>query len=296
MAAESTLNRDWVFPTLIAAALGLPWLVSSSNSGPDPRAQLNGIYGSNNFSAGSFGPGYSPYQADSGGSPANPYQLPTAQAAQNSYWPSGYAPANNSSVPTGNSQPWSAGPILPPPGGGPLIFPGNQFQPDLSAQPLEFMPVGQLGEVFRFEITPDWITSRWDRVSRVTADSGLIAYRVPLVTGVNVWDLHGSLSYFFDQQQRLQRIQFRGWTGDTTQLAQLLTSQFQLQSRQTSWAGLYTLDRWGTTCSAALIQQPAVIRAANSNQRFAIHLELNHPQSSLAVTPETAQLVQSARQ
>src|SRR5690606_17564890 len=42
---------------------------------------------------------------------------------------------------------------------------------------------GDLAEPFRFDITPDWVFRRWQRVSTVSNLPDLQGYRVPLVTG-----------------------------------------------------------------------------------------------------------------
>jgi hypothetical protein len=339
MSADSKTHRDWVLPTLIAAALGFPWLASSSDMGtyPQPTGSANypanspyGIPDSSGFYNGTSGAGMlgqvPSLPASYGGSNVQGSLQGMGSSALN--WPAGGVGGGNPGNPTGtyppnysggqiSSPPWGAAtawpgpytstgsadsnagfaqpPIISPPGRGQVILPGNQFGPDFAAQPLEFMPVNQLGEVIRYDVTPEWVTQRWERVSRLPNSEGLVVYRVPLVTGINAWDLHGSLSYYFDGQQRVQRILFRGWTGDPTQLIQLITGQHQLQTRSTDWTGLYTLERWGTTCSACLIQQPNVIRNSNANEKFAIHLELNQPTSNLVLTPESEQLVREAK-
>ncbi len=85
--------------------------------------------------------------------------------------------------------------------------------------PLEGPAVTDLAEVIRFDITPSWLTGRWPRVMNARHEAGsLQAYRVPLVTGHKAEDLAGALTYFFTEDQKVQRIEFQGQTGDARPL------------------------------------------------------------------------------
>jgi len=101
-----------------------------------------------------------------------------------------------------------------------FVLPGNAHGPNLSAQPLEFLPVTNFEEIFP---SP--------------GDYELHGLRVALITGTNSWDLHGSLTYYFDTSHRVQRITFRGWSGDATKLITLLTQKYGFRQQQTHWAG-----------------------------------------------------------
>ena len=57
----------------------------------------------------------------------------------------------------------------------------------------------------------------------------LQGYRVPLVTGTTLADVAGSLTYYFNAQQRVQRITFRGTTGDPSVLATLLAQRLSFR-------------------------------------------------------------------
>jgi len=153
-----------------------------------------------------------------------------------------------------------------------LVFPGDANGPDLSAQPMSFTPTIDLSSLFRFDIGKQQVTSRWDRVSTCPAVDGLHGMRVALVTGTNSWDLHGSLTYWFDSGHRVQRITYRGWTGDANRLLQILGQQYQLKPQPTHWAGAYLSKR-----SGLLMKYPAVIDKTNSVQQLALILELNNP-------------------
>lgn len=107
-----------------------------------------------------------------------------------------------------------------------IVYSGDAQGPDLSGPPMEFIPTINLDEIFRFDASPSWVQQRWQRVSTCPNLDGLRGLRVALVTGTNPNDLHGSLTYFFDVNQTVQRISFQGWTGDSTKLLQFLTQKF----------------------------------------------------------------------
>ena len=69
----------------------------------------------------------------------------------------------------------------------PMASPHTSTSGALVAEPgatsIEGSPVGDLAEVFRFDVTTDWILRRWPRVSTGLAEIQLQGYRVPLMTG-----------------------------------------------------------------------------------------------------------------
>ena len=46
-----------------------------------------------------------------------------------------------------------------------FVFPGDANGPDLTAQPTDFIPVTNLAEIIRFDVYPNWVKSRWKRIS-----------------------------------------------------------------------------------------------------------------------------------
>jgi hypothetical protein len=215
-----------------------------------------------------------------------PAALPSQPAAQ---------PINTNSLPTGTGIDFNS--MMPDYGAAETYyFPGNEFGPDLSAEPLENLPVQNLQEIFRFDLSKAWVQSRWKRISTNPIDygSGLTGLRVPLVTGTNTWDLHGSLTYFFDDQQQLQRITFRGWTGNPGQLLQLLQSQFQFKSQPTNLAGFYLAESWRKTTGGMMMKTPAVIDSSNPYQQYGVVLEINNPQGPLELSDDFVRLIEGS--
>ena len=177
-----------------------------------------------------------------------------------------------------------------------VILPGTASGPDFNAVPLEFMPVTNLGEILRFDINAAWVRNRWSRISTTAGPNGLQGLRVPLVTGVNTSDLFGSLTYYFDDRQTAQKITFRGWTGDPSQLVQYTTSNFGLKNQPTSAAGLYVAKSWRKASGALYMQHPNVISRDNPTQKVAILLELNNPNGPYELSAEVASMIFSNSQ
>ena len=145
--------------------------------------------------------------------------------------------------------------------------------------PLEGSGVQRLEEVFSFDVTTPWILGHWARVSTSLAELNLKGYRVPLVTGTREADVAGSLTYYFNPQQQLQRIMFTGASGDTRELVALLVSRHGFQREITSDAGLfyYAVRESNQIISELKIRPVPIVRAGDPRQRFEIDLVMNRP-------------------
>jgi len=149
--------------------------------------------------------------------------------------------------------------------------------------PVEGPMVGHLAEVFRFDITPTWVVHRWPRVSTGMGQVQLQGYRVTLVTGTDQADLAGSLTYFFNPHQQLQRIAFYGTTGNPQKLVALLTSQYHFARRIVNDPGLFIwevpeLD--GKPKSLLQMQAAEVIKQNEPYRHFKLSLVLERPTES----------------
>ncbi len=102
--------------------------------------------------------------------------------------------------------------------------------------------VQDASSVFNFQITPEWIVAHWPAVSTGLAQLQLEGYRVPLVTGTAQHDLAGSLTYYFNAEQKLQKITFIGTTGNPQPLIGLLTTRFHLTRRLVNDPGLVVYE------------------------------------------------------
>jgi hypothetical protein len=112
----------------------------------------------------------------------------------------------------------------------------TQLAASVNYSPVSKPPIEQL---FRFDVTPQWVTSRWPQVSTVVGHPQQLGMRVPLVSGTRSDDIAGSLTYYFDQHHRLQRITFTGLTGDPRRLLAAVVLPYGLQSQPTTAAARY---------------------------------------------------------
>jgi hypothetical protein len=95
-------------------------------------------------------------------------------------------------------------------------------------------------QVFRFDLTPQLVASRWPRVSTVAgSDPDQLGMRVVLVTGTQPDDIAGSLTYYFDRHHQMQRITFTGLTRDPRRLLASVVTPYRLKSQPTTDAAYY---------------------------------------------------------
>lgn len=157
-------------------------------------------------------------------------------------------------------------------------------------------PTSQLGEVIRFDVPPNWVTSRWPRVTSTLSELGLEGLRVPVVTGTQVHDIAGSLTYYFDRQHQMQRVTLEGFTGDPSQLVALVTQHYGLQPEPTFDAALY-VARWnGKPTSILRITRSPVMSAGSPHSQLQVQLELNRPSVTFSLSPQFQQQLDLDRQ
>jgi len=142
------------------------------------------------------------------------------------------------------------------------------------------VPIYELEQVLRFDVTTGWVMRCWPRVSTGLAQLQLQGLRVPLVTGTAEDDLAGALTYYFNPQQHVQRITFHGTTGNSQKLVRLVRGRYGLARRITNDAGLFlyeTAESGGSTGSVLKIRPGRVIAASNPLRRFEVSLTLERP-------------------
>jgi hypothetical protein len=167
--------------------------------------------------------------------------------------------------------------LNPPPRG-----PGHEIFP--ISTPLEGTRSVSLEEVFRFDVTREWVYERWARKSTALAELGLYGIRVPLVTGTQIHDLAGSLTYFFDSAGRVQRISFKGNTGDTTRIVMLAVQRYGLQQQNSQFVGeqIFEMRRGEDVFSELRTRPSSVLWSSSPHESFDVELTL---QSSNATNP-----------
>jgi hypothetical protein len=144
-------------------------------------------------------------------------------------------------------------------------------------------PVYGLAEVLRFDVSPGWVVQRWPRVSAGLAQLQLQGYRVPLITGTAENDLAGSLTYYFNPRQEVQRVTFHGTTGDPRELVALLGSRYGFRRRLTNDPGVFLyerLDATGKPISFLWIRLAPVVKAEEPLDRYEVALLMERPEAA----------------
>lgn len=171
----------------------------------------------------------------------------------------------------------------------------EQLQTGNPVPNLTGVEITDLREVLRFDVTPQWVPQRFSRVSTVLADLNMDGLRVPLVTGTKVTDLAGTLTYYFDRYQRLQRINIHALTGDPNALAAQLQQHYQLQQEPALGGGLYLIKWNGKPTSVLHIAPAPVIYSAAEHSRYTVFLELNLPDVTYGLSSEATGLISAGR-
>lgn len=157
-------------------------------------------------------------------------------------------------------------------------------------------PIQALREVVRFDISPNWVPQRFPRVSTVLADTHLDGLRVPLVTGTTPSDLAGTLTYYFDHYQRVQRITIHAMTGDPSRFVAELQHAYQLHQQPSLGGGLY-LKKWNGRPTSVVYTAPApVISADDPYSRYQFFAELNQAGLEYGLSNEAQQLLAAGQQ
>jgi hypothetical protein len=259
------MSRNFILPIILAGAVGIPFLASQDGT------DLQNQHGMAWDETGSHPLANSSYANNTLGIPV---QLPHGSPANQGNMGPQFINFN------GRSQ---------------VILPGSASGPDLNAMPLAFVPVTDFGQVLRFDVDAAWIKSRWERVSIFSAESGTTAYRCDLVTGVNPGDLHGCITYYLDSTNRVQKLSFRGWTGEAEPIARFATEKFRLEKQPSSAIGVFVNKSWSKMLGALILQNPPIARHDNPNQNIAVFLEVNNPQVSVPISPQMQAAVAALR-
>jgi hypothetical protein len=149
------------------------------------------------------------------------------------------------------------------------------------SSPTTAAPLPTLDEVLQFDRSVEWVMQRWPRVSTGLTYLQLQGYRVPLVTGSGLSDVAGSLTYYFNAGQQVQRITFRGSTGDPRALVALVAARYHFARRLTNDPGLVlyeAVDSANKPAGTLKIRSARVVKAAQPYTRFEVDLAMDRPE------------------
>ncbi|HBJ38726.1 MAG TPA: hypothetical protein DDZ51_29040 [Planctomycetaceae bacterium] len=156
-------------------------------------------------------------------------------------------------------------------------------------------PIFDLREVLRFDISPEWVMSRFSRVTTVLADTELEGLRVPLVTGIGPADLAGSITYYFDASGKLQRVMLHAFTGDASRVVATMTQFYGLQAEPSLDAGVYT-RRWNAMPVHFLrLTRAPVVYSDALHHKLTVYLELNQPDLRYGISTEAQRIIDADR-
>lgn len=135
-------------------------------------------------------------------------------------------------------------------------------------------------QALRWEAKPAWVLAAWPRVTTELSDLDLQGYRISYVSGTTESDLAGSLTYYFDGAQRLQKLTFTGSTGDAKRLVQFVMSHHHFQRRLGDDPSLYLyqVEQDGQALSEMRIKAAPIVRTGNPLRRFEVSLEMRRPE------------------
>jgi hypothetical protein len=141
-------------------------------------------------------------------------------------------------------------------------------------------------QALRFNVTKEWVYRSWDRKSTGPTDVGLYAVRVAMVSGTQPSSLAGSLTYYFNTQNQVEHISFRGRTGDPSRLIRFLmqTYQFQPASAPPGEQLYQVADRGGVQSELRTRPEP-IASTSSPHAAHAIELELARPGSERYLPP-----------
>jgi hypothetical protein len=142
-------------------------------------------------------------------------------------------------------------------------------------------PVLGLDEVFRFDIAPADVLRRWPRVSTELPYLQLHGYRVSLVSGTEATALAGALTYYFNPSQQVQRIAFRGTTGDPRAIIMLLTNRFHYARRPNNDPSRLVYEAINSSRQLAgqvVIRSAPIVRQNDPYKRYDIDLTMDRPE------------------
>ncbi len=157
---------------------------------------------------------------------------------------------------------------------------GKSSAPPEQAESLP--PIVEMSEVFRFDVSPDWVVSRFPRVTSGLAILNFQGYRVPLVTGTAEDDLAGTVTYYFDASRQVRRIVFEGTTGNPNRLLAFLATYYGFVYRPTNNPAVYLYvvpeeGSRGETHSYLWIRPRGILTDSDPQHRFDLSLVLERP-------------------
>jgi hypothetical protein len=81
----------------------------------------------------------------------------------------------------------------------------------------------------RWDLPRGFLIWQHPNAAIVPTERNLLGYRIPFTTGLQPQDLTGTLTYYFDSKDQLQRMELSAASGNPWPMTQWLLPQFRLQ-------------------------------------------------------------------
>jgi hypothetical protein len=170
---------------------------------------------------------------------------------------------------------------------------GNDAQPPLSPLAIQLEQamqrfhaeggrISDFNRIFQCGAPRSWVQRTHVDASR-TRDGQRDGLRVTLVTGEELEDLAGSLTYWFDRQGRVERISFQGVTGNPAKLVSFARRSQKMVARGCERDALFVRDGKNGPLHLLHISRSPVVNVKTQYGRYHVTLELNRPGSSLSL-------------
>lgn len=179
----------------------------------------------------------------------------------------------------------------------PMVLPGEEHLvalatlPELPGRPIDYPqlsgPPGiTVADVLRFDVTPAWLTQNWARVTPCLSEPDWQGLRVPLVSGTRAEDLVGTLTYSFNMEQRVERINLYALTGDSEPLAAFVQQRLGMQQYPSPGCVLFVGFFGEQPLSMLQIRPVSLQQAQTSNMRYQVDLEMNLPRAAAKLSDD----------
>jgi hypothetical protein len=139
------------------------------------------------------------------------------------------------------------------------------------------LPSPTLDEALRFDRSVEWVIGHWSHVTTGLSYLQLQGYRVTLMTGPALPDVAGSLTYYFNPHQRVQRITVTGTTGDPSRLVAIVSARHHFTRRLVNDPGLVlyeAVDPNNHPVGTLKIRSAPVILASQPYTRYEFDLTM----------------------
>lgn len=268
-------SRPLIIASLLGASVGVPYVASRATQGPKAPASATP------------GAAATPIaMASPGATTLIPSQITATSVPATS---ATLVPPSLASA----AQPVASYPLASPQV---RLLPPITTSPVASAAAMAYAPASaampqnsqftSVSQVLRFDVTKDWVCRTWPRKSTGPTDVGLFAIRVPLVMGTQMSSLVGALTYYFNAQDQVEHISFRGRTGDAIPLVQYLTQTYHFQPVVSpTGERILQVASDGGLHSELRLRPEAVLDANLPQQSIAVELELARPGSQRVLPP-----------